>query len=699
MFVAAAAFTLACAYAAGLLVFPSALLPRVIRLGVGATLVSTAVFFLLLAGWASPSVFLAAGAATLAVAAWRYRTVRYPIGGATPRLLWIPFAVYAAMYAVQAMAPEIEPDALTYHLGLTAEYARLHAFPQRIGFYEVIPQGMEMLFTAAYLLGGGSAAKLVHFAFLLATVPLIVAVGRQLAISPARSFAAALVYFAMPVAGITGTSTYNDAALVFFALATFYCLLAWHRKRGIALLLVAGLLAGFCFAIKITGAPIMAAAVIAVLLVAKRPLPALLIAAAAMIPALPWVIRAGVLTGNPFASLLNEWFPNAYFNAAAEHTLAANLRSYPGFSIKTAPWDYALRGRLQGIVGPLFFTLPFAVFALRRRAGRLLLAGALVTLSPWFLNAGTRFLMPAVPFLALALFTVLPRFAMPVLVAVQLALCWPAVLQQFEAPHAWAFREIPWRAAIGLEPEAVYLDRMTGDYAIARMIEDRTAPADRILCLTSVAKAYTTRDVVAYWYSTPDAELGEALQTALVPPIMVQSEAALSPTPITGVRLVAAQASEEEFRVFEINTAGALNASPNSTEAGLAADGNRVTSWRSRGPTERGMFLAVLFPHPISIGRFTAVTNGRIPLLLQTRGKGDAKWLTVADSLRATTLPETDLRRDATRALRQAGFRFILARAGTEGMDRVSADMVQHPDDWGLRDRGQFTPVHLFEIE
>jgi len=699
MFVVAAAFTLACAYAAGMLVFPSAQLPRVVRLGAGAVMVSTAVFFLLLAGWASPPLFLAAGTATLALAAWLSRAVRYPVGSAIPRLLWIPFAVYAAMYAVQAMAPEIEPDALTYHLGLTAEYARLHGFPARIGFYEVIPQGMEMLFTTAYSLGGGSAAKLVHFAFLLATVPLIVSIGHQLAISPARSFAAALVYFAMPMAGITGTSTYNDAALVFFALSTFHCLLAWYRERRVALLLLSGLLAGFCFAIKITGAPIMAAAVIAVLLVAKRPIPALLIAAAALIPALPWVIRAGVLTGNPFAPLLNEWFPNPYFNAAAEHTLAANLRSYPGFTIKTALWDYALRGQLQGIVGPLFFALPFAVFALRRRAGQLLLTAALVALSPWFLNAGTRFLMPAVPFLALALLTVLPRFAMPVLVALQLVLCWPAVLQQFEAPHAWAFREIPWRAALGIEPEAVYLDRMTGDYAIARMIEDRTKPGDRILCLTSVAKAYTTRDVVAYWYSTPDAELGEALQTALLPPAMVQTEAALAPTPITGIRLVAAESSEEEFRVFEVNTAGELNASPNSTEAGLAADRNRVTSWRSRGPTERGMFLAVLFPRPISLGRFTAVTNGRISLMLQTRGERDANWLTVADSLRATTLLTTGLRRDATRALRQAGFRFILARAGTEGMDRVSADMVDRPQEWGLRDRGEFTPVHLFEIE
>ena len=553
MFVVAALFTLACAYAAGLVLFPALVLPRVIRLGLGAVILSLIVFVELIFACATVPVFLTTGGVCLAAGAWWWRFVSHPPRGTgVPSLLWIPFSIYAAMYTVQAMAPEIQPDALTYHLGLTAEYARLHAFPSRIGFYEMIPQGLEMLFTMAYSIGGGSAAKLVHFAFLLGTVPLMMALGRELKLRPTASYLAALLYFVMPVAGITGTSTYNDAALVFFALATFHCVLLWHNSRRPANLIVIGLLAGFCFGIKVTGLPIAAGAVLGVLVLARSPLPFLLVVGVSFIPMAPWVLRALILTGNPAAPLLNAWFPNAFFNSATEAIMAINLRSYPGFNWHDAPWEYAMRGSLQGIVGPLLFALPLALLAARKRAGQLLLLAALIALSPWFFNAGTRFLMPAVPFLALALCSSLPLTLLTVLTALQLVVCWPPILQPFEGPYAWAFQSIPWRAAFRLEPEAAYLQRTIGEYSIARMVEDNTAPQDRIYCLTGVAKAYTSRDVAVYWYSTPDQQLADALTIATSRQPMVQASATLPGTPVNGVRVVAGAASPQEFRIAEL---------------------------------------------------------------------------------------------------------------------------------------------------
>ena len=65
------------------------------------------------------------------------------------------------------------PDALYYHLGQVAEYSRLGKFPAHIDFYNVLPQGMEMLYLFAFAFGEHSAAKLVHFAFLVATCPML----------------------------------------------------------------------------------------------------------------------------------------------------------------------------------------------------------------------------------------------------------------------------------------------------------------------------------------------------------------------------------------------------------------------------------------------------------------------------------------------------------------------------------------------
>src|ERR1017187_10544004 len=158
---------------------------------------------------------------------------------------------------------------------------------------------MEMLFTVAFSFGRHAAAKLVEFVFFLATLPLIFRVGRRLGASDLACLVAAVFYFCAPVAGITGSSSYNDAAGVFFALAAFYLLLLAEPRY----LLPAGVLAGFCYAIK---------------------LPGLIVAAGTALMMAPWVVRAAVLTGNPFAPLMNRLFPNPYFHIATEQELAAN---------------------------------------------------------------------------------------------------------------------------------------------------------------------------------------------------------------------------------------------------------------------------------------------------------------------------------------------------------------------------------------
>ncbi len=114
------------------------------------------------------------------------------------------------------------------------------------------------------------------------------------------------------------------------------------------------------------------------------------------------------------------------------------------------------------------------------------------------------------------------------------------------------------------------------------------------------------------------------------------------------------------------------------------------------------MFVSVMFGEPTSFDHvdvFLPASSGAVPLLLQTQTKLGGPWSTVAESLRTATLPPTDLRREATRALRRAGFRFILAHAGNAGINLIGSDMVKHTAEWGLRDRGELTPVHLFEIE
>src|SRR5260370_20390080 len=250
-----AAFTLATAYALGILLMRGRPAPPEISLAIGAATESVLVFFLLVGHVAHWGAFLAMGAAAI-LAAWRFRGTATHDPVRIPRAAWVIFLPYGVCYLVNALAPETLADGITYHLGLPNEYLRRASFPDHITFYDVVPQGMEMLYTVAFAFGRHAAAKLVEYVFFLATVPLIFRIGRRLRASDLACLVAAVFYFCAPVSGLTGSSSYNDAAGVFFMLAAFYLLLLGDPRY----LLPAGALPGFCYAIKLPGVAALAPA-------------------------------------------------------------------------------------------------------------------------------------------------------------------------------------------------------------------------------------------------------------------------------------------------------------------------------------------------------------------------------------------------------------------------------------------------------
>src|SRR5206468_2462654 len=75
--------------------------------------------------------------------------------------------VWAIVLLVEAVAPEVQYDALSYHLGLPRAWidaGRLIDVPEQIQSYYYL--GAEMNFTLAMLLGGAVAAKLLSFGYL-----------------------------------------------------------------------------------------------------------------------------------------------------------------------------------------------------------------------------------------------------------------------------------------------------------------------------------------------------------------------------------------------------------------------------------------------------------------------------------------------------------------------------------------------------
>ena len=247
---AGAALTLATSYSLGWVCLHGLPAPRTAALAAGSAVLSVVIFLLLLFGIAGRLSFGVVAAAAIAMG---FRARRVPLPDAPKarldRLSAIALAMVAApfgaLYLVHTLSPGLQADAINYHLGLPAEYLRLGGrFSPRIGFHEMLPQGMEMLFLFAYAFGRESAAKLVHLAFLIASVPLLVGIGRRLHLPDLASFTAAALYCCAPVVGVTGTAAMNDAAMVFFGLATVYLLLVWRQQDNTRYLLTAGNMRG-----------------------------------------------------------------------------------------------------------------------------------------------------------------------------------------------------------------------------------------------------------------------------------------------------------------------------------------------------------------------------------------------------------------------------------------------------------------------
>src|ERR1051325_7311538 len=105
------AFTLLTAYSLGSLLLRRPT-PAEIKLALGAITASSIVFVLLLANAAHWGVFLAIGAVAISFA-WRVR--RGPAkGGPEAHPTMVIFGAYGLWYFVNALAPEITPDGITY---------------------------------------------------------------------------------------------------------------------------------------------------------------------------------------------------------------------------------------------------------------------------------------------------------------------------------------------------------------------------------------------------------------------------------------------------------------------------------------------------------------------------------------------------------------------------------------------------------
>jgi hypothetical protein len=696
--------------------------------GVGAAWLSLTVFALCAAQLAYWPLLVGAGVA------WLWAGLRAKGGEAageaatSTRVYWwfLPVAlVYGGRYLVHALAPEISPDGVGYHLGLVARYAREHGFSRiTTHMYAMLSQGTEMLFLFAFALGRHAAAKMVHFTFLVATVWGLLALGRRFGI-PAAAATGAAFYAVSPVVGVDGTCAYNDCALAFVLFLMVYLLLVGAEELWPAI----GVLAGFAFAIKYTA---FLALPLALAWLWRRGWKAWWrVGLMASLFAVPWLVKNALVIGNPVAPFFNSVFENPYVHVSFERMYVLFMRHYGGLAEKNwsdylrFPWEVAVAGgKLQGLLGPLFLGAPLGLLALRDKLGRRVLVVAVVLALPWLSNAGTRFLIPALVWIAVGMalgIWRMPRVVAAVLTAVLVAGhavgSWPEAIEKWNKQYAWRLGPAPWRAALGLESEEKYLSRELPAYAVARMLDEKVPSGKRVFAPEGVPEAYTSREVlVSYQCAQCEVLMDELLTPVLEdygPVRWVRFD--WSSRELRGVRLVQTGSDERElWSLHEVLLfAGAqyvvpkpswrIRARPNPWDGARALDGNPATRWRSWWPLYPGMHYQVDFPEPLRLSALEvhcSADQNQVQMKLEAQ---DAlgRWLPLSAQTRRGEryAPQQEMRRLATLEVKAAGIDYILTDTEGQGMNLIGPHLAKDPGSWGLSLVGEYGPMRLYKIE
>jgi len=630
------------------------------------------------------------------------------------------FTAFTVLYFFNALAPESSPDAMAYHLGEVAKYYRAHGFVRiTTNFYGTLTQGIELLFFHAFVFGKHSAAALVHYTFLLCLTFLILSYGRRLG-HPAVGVAGAIFLYASPVVGTDGSIAYIDLAVAAIAFALFYLLQIWREDGAPNLLVPIGILTGFAFAVKYTAfvaVPYALGFIAWHSWRAKRPVFRPLLVAGALAAAMiaPWLVKNAVWVDNPFSPFANRWFPNPYMHISSEEEYREIEHRYGLASYWQIPRQVTVKGDiLQGFFGPLFLLTPVALLALRQRAGRQLWLGALVFGLPYYANIGTRFLIPAAPFVSLALALTFSN-ATTILLVLTLAhaiSCWPSVAKRYCGPYAWRLHDIPYRAALRIQSEDAYLGGIP-QYNESRLIDRLVPSGERVFTFGQMADSYTSHEIVVGF----QAASNEVLRDIIWAPLFdgYQPNRILTfrfaPRDLRAVRAVQTEKAKDvqwsitEMRVFQGSAElprlpeWRLSAHPNPWDVQMAFDNSPVTRWRSWQAAEPGMFVQIDFGH---VQRLDAVTLESSDEGYKTKVKlegldAQGKWSTILDHPEETSRPvRANLRRAAAVELKARGIHYILV----EKSDVRSDDFLKYAGLWGMKCIGQWNSMGwLYHIE
>jgi hypothetical protein len=316
--------------------------------------------------------------------------------------------VTGGFLVLAALGPEVAWDALEYHLPIAKAWSEgpIRSLP---GVFDAeLRAGVDLLYIPAMAAEVPDAAAVVTACFALALAALVRAEAAR-SLSPVTAAWCGLLTLLTPLVLTHAPTCYTDLAVGAYGFGSLLAAHHWNRSGDRYLMVLAAIFAAFAANAKLHAA-VLIPAIFVLLLIGGRPprqRSLLRLVGLVIVLTLPWFVKAGMSTGNPFFPLLGEFFgwgqSDAAHVAIRRQRLALDLppelRSLPSYLYHLAFGDHPYLGSLLGPL-PLAFA-PLALRCMDRTTATLTAVWVGLFALQFTFAPSLRFGTPLLPFVAL----------------------------------------------------------------------------------------------------------------------------------------------------------------------------------------------------------------------------------------------------------------------------------------------------------
>ena len=398
------------------------------------------------------------------------------------RLLILIIFFYLSLTFLCTLTPAVSADALNYHLYLPKLWlkeGRIFTLPFNI--YSFFPQGWEMLYLYAFIMGGEISAKLLHFSSLFLILLLFYYFFKDIFslnsfIYPLMSF---LIFISTPSVMRVASWAYVDVIQTFYILLSLYLLLFYFKKEERTSIYLSAIFLGFAISIKYLSLiwlifffllfleKSMEKRVAKFTILKQLFLYVLFI----FLFASPFYLRNFLETGNPFYPFFYNIFDGKFLNPEKSHLLSLYFKSFGyGRSFKDLILlplrlsffaQFGNPYRFDGVIGVIYLVaLIILIFNFKKLNLKILPRSffyfPVIFVLIWFeLSQQIRFLIPLLAFLSLILVVFIRQINSSKINLVFLIL----FSLNLRYPFSFFMKEKPYLFLMGKETRAEYITR------------------------------------------------------------------------------------------------------------------------------------------------------------------------------------------------------------------------------------------------